>query len=110
MARTFHHGDKAKSRNFGDDWRWLQSTPSSWTRQMMTRPQRQEVRRLVKRTMELVDYEDAPLFPLAKKPLLLVATLRSERQRAPYVLISHHLVALLTLRPRYRGRAARWTL
>ena len=35
---------------------------------MMTRPQRQEVRCLVKRTMELVDYEDAPLFPVAKKP------------------------------------------
>jgi hypothetical protein len=35
---------------------------------MMTRPQRREVRRLVKRTMELVDYEYAPLFPLAKKP------------------------------------------
>lgn len=34
----------------------------------MTRPQRQEVRRLVKRTMELVNYEGAPLFPLAKKP------------------------------------------
>ena len=42
--------------------------------------------------------------------LLLVATLGSERQRATYLLISHHLVALLTLRGRYRGRAARWTL
>jgi hypothetical protein len=35
---------------------------------MMTRPQRQEVRRLIKHATELVDYEDAPLFPLAKKP------------------------------------------
>ena len=35
MACTFHHGDKTKSRNFGEDWRWLQSTPSSWTRQML---------------------------------------------------------------------------
>lgn len=68
MARTFHHGDKAKSRHCRDDWRWLQSTPSSWRRQMMTRPQRQEVRRLVTRTMKLVDYEHAPLFPLPKKP------------------------------------------
>ena len=68
MARTFHHGGKAKSRKFGDDWRWLQSTPSSWIRQMMTRPQRQEVRRLIKRAIQLVDYDDAPLFPLAKKP------------------------------------------
>ena len=68
MARTFHHGDKAKSREFGDDWRWLQSTPSSWTRQMMTRPQRQEVRRLIRRAIQFVDYENAPLFPLAKKP------------------------------------------
>ena len=68
MARTFHHDDKAKSRKFGDDWRWLQSTPSSWTRQMMTRPQRQVVRCLIKRTTQLVDYDDAPLFPLPKKP------------------------------------------
>jgi len=30
--------------------------------------QRQEVRRLVTRTMKLVDYEDAALFPLPKKP------------------------------------------
>ena len=34
----------------------------------MTWPKRQEVRRLVKRTMELADFDDAPLFPLAKKP------------------------------------------
>jgi hypothetical protein len=68
MARTFHHGNKAKRRNFGEDWRWLEATPSWWIRDMMTRPQRQEVRRLIKRTMELVDYGDAPLFPLAKKP------------------------------------------
>jgi len=59
MARTFHHGNKAKERHFGADWRW-QATPSWWIRAMMTRPQRQEVRRLVKRTMELADYEDAP--------------------------------------------------
>jgi hypothetical protein len=68
MARTFHHGDKAKERRFGADWRWMQTTPSWWIRTMMTRPQRQEVRRLVKRTLGLVDYEAAPLFPLAKKP------------------------------------------
>lgn len=67
MARTYHHGNKAKERKFGDSWNWM-GTPSWWIRQMMTRPQRQEVRRLVKRTMELVDCEDAPLFPLAKKP------------------------------------------
>jgi len=67
MARTFHHGNKAKERHFGADWRW-QVTPSWWIRAMMTRPQRQEVRRLIKRTMELADYEDAPPFPLAKKP------------------------------------------
>ena len=68
MAHTFHDGNKEKERRFGADWRWLQATPSLWIRTMMTRPQRQEVRRLVKRTMELVDYEDAPMFPLAKKP------------------------------------------
>jgi hypothetical protein len=68
MARTFHHGNKAKERKHGDGWRWLQATPSWWIRTMMTRPQRQEVRRLVKRTMDLAEYDDAPLFPLPKKP------------------------------------------
>ena len=68
MARTFHHGSKAKERRFGADWRWLQPTPPWWIRAMKTRPPRQKVRCLVKRTTELVDYEDAPLFPLAKKP------------------------------------------
>jgi hypothetical protein len=68
MARTFHHGNKAKERKFGADWRWMDATPSWWIRALMTRPQRQEVRRLVKRTMEFVEYDDAPLFPRAKKP------------------------------------------
>jgi hypothetical protein len=43
MARTFHHGNKAKERHFGANWRW-QATPSWWIRVMMTRPQRHEVR------------------------------------------------------------------
>ena len=34
MARTFHHGSKAKERHFGADWRW-QATPSWWIRAMM---------------------------------------------------------------------------
>ena len=67
MSRTYHHGNKAKLRKFGDDWRWMR-TPSWWIRSMMTRPQRQEVRRLIKHTLDLPNLEDAPLFPLTKKP------------------------------------------
>ena len=32
MARTHHHGIKAKERKFGDNWRWLGATPSWWVR------------------------------------------------------------------------------
>lgn len=43
-------------------------TPSAWTNAFMTRPQRAEVRRLTHKVMRLIDLEDTPLFPLAKKP------------------------------------------
>jgi len=91
MSRTKHHGDKVKARAF-DGLKWNQGywevhgepdqpkrkriahrtnwmpTPGYWIRAMTTVPQRAEVRRLISVTMKLQDYEDAPLFPLAKKP------------------------------------------
>lgn len=84
MSRTYHHGNKAKQRKFGGwnryldptppkrprhhiDWQWM-NTPSWWTRLMMTRPQRQEARRLITQLYRLPDIADAPPFPLAKKP------------------------------------------
>lgn len=65
MARTYHHGDKAKRRRFGKNWRWM-NTPSWWIREFMTAPQRREVRDLLAK----LDPENPPLFPLAKKPHL----------------------------------------
>lgn len=55
MAHTFHSKHKL-------------STPSWWIRDIMTKPQRTEVRRLIKQTLKLRDLENAPLFPLAKRP------------------------------------------
>ena len=70
MSRTFHHGLKAKKRRFGKNWRWLQQTPGWWVNEFMTTPQRAETRDLLRRVLKLRDPEDAPLFPLAKKPHL----------------------------------------
>lgn len=77
MSRTYHHGHKAKRKLFESTgkklprnhqrWHWM-STPSWWINEFMTRPQRQKVRQLVSKTFRLSDIEDAPEFPLAKKP------------------------------------------
>lgn len=50
-----------------DSYRCM-STPSWWVNVQMTRPQRQQVRRLLSKVMLLRDLEDTPLFPLGKKP------------------------------------------
>lgn len=44
------------------------STPSWWISVSHTRPQRSQTRQLISKTMRLLDLEDTPLFPLAKKP------------------------------------------
>ena len=55
-----YHGDTGWSRN----------TPSWWIRQFMTRPQRQQVRQLSQKVLQMPIGEliDCPLYPLAKKP------------------------------------------
>ena len=68
MSRTRHHGDKAKERAFGAGWRWLSQTPGWWVRLFMTKPKRQTERQLVQKLHKLPDVEDAPEFPVAKKP------------------------------------------
>lgn len=97
MSRTWHHGDKAKHKKFEgkferfmfsggernewghrvdepkrkryhEGWWPMRTTPSHWTRIMMTRPQRAKVRQLIHQTMKIHDLEDAPCFPLAKRP------------------------------------------
>ena len=47
---------------------WNMATPSWWTNEMLTRPQRRKTRVLENTVLLLEDYEDAPEFPLAKKP------------------------------------------
>lgn len=48
MSRTYHHGNKAKKRLFGDNWRWM-TTPGKWTREMMTPTWRQQTKQLLHR-------------------------------------------------------------
>jgi hypothetical protein len=48
---------------------WM-TTPGWWIREMMTVAQRAQVRALLWKVERLKDFEDAPLFPLAKRPHL----------------------------------------
>lgn len=86
MSRTYRRRRGDQTFKESRHWRWdepklsalfhadgyrfwrTRSTPSDWTRQYMTRPQRAEVRRLTTQVLRLVDLEEAPLFPQAKKP------------------------------------------
>lgn len=63
-------GKKRADARFHSDNLRAMSTPSWWVREYMTAPQRQEVRRLVRKVLLMSDLEDTPLFPLAKKPHL----------------------------------------
>lgn len=82
MSRTHHHGPKSpkkrikwdevnppkKKRHQVHPWTFWMHTPHWWVQQMMTRPQRAEVRGLLTKLHRIQDLEDAPLFPLTKKP------------------------------------------
>ena len=91
MARTYHHGKRGKKKLFGtwhrnsfphapapprkkravdDNWHWFRNDPGWWVREFMTKPQRARTRQLISKVMAMQDVEDAPLFPLAKKPYL----------------------------------------
>jgi hypothetical protein len=65
---SYWWGDAAKL--FRDGQATMQSTPSWWIREFMTVPQRAQVRALTQELHRLWDIEDAPEFPLAKKPHL----------------------------------------
>lgn len=86
MSRTYHHGNRAKRKLFGDwlasheatppkkskrsnIWQW-QNTPGWWVRVMMTAPQRAKTRTLLRSLHNLVDLETHSEFPLSKKPHL----------------------------------------
>lgn len=70
MSRTRHHGKQAKQRQFGDNWRWMQSTPRWWTNMCMTVPQRAATtlwqKTAVRMAVEELDTLDPP--PHGKKP------------------------------------------
>lgn len=88
MSRTHHHGGRSlkkrwicfdkhsdqtppkKKRHYTPPHHFWMHTPGWWTRLTMTRPQRQEVRRLITQLSRLPDIADAPLFPLARKPFI----------------------------------------
>lgn len=89
MARTYHHGIKARMRKFGKHFyggypqddvpqkrrrnehycEWM-NTPGWWVREFMNRPHRAKTKLACKMLRQLVDLEDAPLFPHRKKPHL----------------------------------------
>ena len=51
MARTRHHGDKAKEREFGRLWWWYRSEPKWWRKMFHTRPKRAANKRAIQRVM-----------------------------------------------------------
>lgn len=59
---------KTKANYHSDGYRGMSSTPGWWVNEFMTRPQRAKTRALTHKVMALDDLEDAPEFPLAKKP------------------------------------------
>jgi hypothetical protein len=80
MSRTYRRrsGDQ-RWKGFYErkPWQWrgdsggpgsYSGAPSWWTREFMTKPQRAKVRKLLHVVLHLHNLEDAPLFPLAKKP------------------------------------------
>lgn len=66
MSRTRHHNKRiwVKKTPY---WKWW-SSPGWWVREMMTRPQRAKTRELINEVKKLDDLENAPEFPLARKP------------------------------------------
>lgn len=46
------------------------SNPSWWNTLYTERPNRRKTKKLLRKVKTLTDYEEAPLFPLAKKPYI----------------------------------------
>lgn len=68
MSRTRHHGDKAKQREFGADYRWYAGTPGWWVRLLMTKPQRRAAKLWERRAVTSADVDQEGLPPHGKKP------------------------------------------
>lgn len=66
MSRTYHHGDRAKQRKFGEHWWWYRATPSAWNHCFHTKPRRAQHRQLLHRVLR-GEYEQ--VWPLgSRKP------------------------------------------
>jgi len=66
VSRTWHHGDKAKQRLFGNEWAWLSLCPAEWNRIFHTKPKRAMERKLLHKVRE--GHEDQ-VWPLgSRKP------------------------------------------
>lgn len=52
MSRTYHHGNKAKERKFGDEWRWFAACPKDWNRPFHTVPKRRKEKHLLHRVLK----------------------------------------------------------
>lgn len=68
MSRTRHHGKNQKKRQFGDEWRWMDSWPKEWDTQFHIRPRRRKDKQKCKKVLKQVDNGDSELFELDKKP------------------------------------------
>jgi hypothetical protein len=67
MSKTNHHGDKAKQRKFGANWRWM-NTPSWWVNLMMTRPQRKAGKTWERQAATSRDVEELDTPSVSRKP------------------------------------------
>ena len=65
MSRTLHHGDKAKERQFGNDWQWLKNEPKYWRKMHKHRPRRREARHI---EYKAVTEDLEQVWPLDSKP------------------------------------------
>jgi hypothetical protein len=65
MARTRHHGDKAKQQLFGKAWRWTSQTPRWWNRLYHHKPARRKER---DRLTETLRGEEPTDWPDHRKP------------------------------------------
>lgn len=68
MSRTKHHGGKAKQKEFGDNWCWMQSTPGWWIRLMMQKPQRRLASVWQRNAEKSIDVSDIDKPPHGRKP------------------------------------------
>ena len=57
MSRTKHHGNKAKERLFGANWRWMEKEPKWWRQEFNHTPCRARERNKLSK-LEFEDYPD----------------------------------------------------